>query len=78
MGRVKKSVFTEKGEMMKYYSARKNINGQCAKNCIMYNWSSDINETCMREYSYEHDKLQMCKLRRGEMCEFFRGELLIK
>lgn len=58
--------------MTKIYTSRKlNTAGQRAIDCLDYNCSSDINETCNR--FNDCDNLCACKVRFGEVCEHYEG-----
>lgn len=43
-----------------------------ANNCIDFNWSYNLKESCMRDY--DNDILQPCLLLKGCKCNFYGGE----
>ena len=49
----------------------KNGDTQRCFDCVEYNCSRDIKETCARHYC-DNDILQICVIRTGKACEFFR------
>lgn len=57
---------------MIYTSRKRNTAGQRAIDCLDYNCSSDINETCSRNGC---DKLKTCKVRFGEVCENYEASI---
>lgn len=62
--------------MQKIYTKHKrNSAGQIAQNCLDYNNSHNIDETCMLKWTGGLDNLCACRVRFGEVCPYFEGKL---